>query len=228
MLDRAEELRRALVGAEGEDPGDRQVREADGQRAQRRCGPAVGPLQVVERDQQRPVECGALEHRLQVLQQPVPLLGQRVKLPQPGSLEQRVRAIEQRGHQRSELDDPGARLGGADADPEREPSRHPCRLGQQAGLAHPRLSLDEHHRPRARARTVELYTDRREFTVPTANNGSGRGRPAHIGDYTAITWGRFPKPLRLPSHDHAISPPAQRRRRPKRSHAHAMPNERRG
>ena len=81
MLDRAEELRRALVGAEGEDPTDRQVAEPDGQRAQCRGGPAVGPLEVVERDQERPVQCGALEHRLQVLQQPVTLLGQRVELP---------------------------------------------------------------------------------------------------------------------------------------------------
>src|ERR1022692_3134551 len=49
MLDRAEDLRRALVGAEGEDPGHRQVGEAHGQREQRRGGPAVSPLQVVER-----------------------------------------------------------------------------------------------------------------------------------------------------------------------------------
>ena len=126
---------------------------------------------------ERPVERGALEHRLQVLQQPVPLLGQRVKLPQPGSLEQRVRAVEQRGHQRSKLDDPRAGLGRAGADPEREPSRDPGRLGQQAGLAHARLSLDEHHRADARAHAVELNTDRREFSVPTANNGSAERSP---------------------------------------------------
>ena len=177
MLDRAEELRRALPGAEGEDPGDRQVGEADGQRAQRRRGPTVGPLQVVERDQQRPAEGRALEHRLQVLQQPVPLLGQRVKLLQPGSLEQRVRAVEERRHQRSELDDPGAGLGRAGADPEREPSRDPRRLRQQTRLAHARLSLDEHHRADAQAHAVELNTDRREFNVPTANNGSRRRSP---------------------------------------------------
>ena len=64
MLDRAEDLRRALVGAEGDDPGHRQVGEAHGQREQRRGGPAVSPLQVVERDQERPVEGGALEHHL--------------------------------------------------------------------------------------------------------------------------------------------------------------------
>ena len=192
MLDRAEELRRALLGAEGEDPGDRQVGEADGQRAQRRRGPAVGPLQVVERDQQRPVECGALEHRLQVLQQPVPLLGQRAKLPQPGSLEQRARAVEQRGHQRSELDDPGAGLGRAGADPEREPSRDPGRLRQQAGLAHARLSLDEHHRADTRAHAVKLNTDRREFSVPTTNNGSTGGRRAQISESTALAGGRAP------------------------------------
>ena len=100
-----------------------------------------------------------------------------------------MRAVEQRGHQRSELDDARAGLGRAGADPEREPSRDPGRLGQQAGLAHARLSLDEHHRADARAHAVELNADRREFSVPTANNGSGRGRQAQISESTAIAVG---------------------------------------
>ena len=101
LLDRAADLRRTLIRPVGEDPGHRQVGEADGQREQRCGGPAVSPLQVVERDQERPVEGGALEQHLEVLQQPVALLGQRAQLRQPGSLEQRARAVEQRGHQRS-------------------------------------------------------------------------------------------------------------------------------
>ena len=64
MRDRDAEMRRALLGPEGNDPGDRQVGEADGQRKQRRRGATVGPLLVVERDQQRPVERRALEQRL--------------------------------------------------------------------------------------------------------------------------------------------------------------------
>ena len=191
MLDRAEDLRRALVGAEGEDPGHRQVGEAHGQREQRRGGPAVSPLQVVERDQERPVEGGALEQHLQVLQQPVALLGQRAKLRQPGSLEQRARAVEQRGHQRSELDDPRAGLSRASAHSEREPPRDPVRLGQEAGLAHTRLSLDEHHRPDTRAHAIKLNTDRREFSVPTANNGSAGGRQAQISESTSLAEARF-------------------------------------
>lgn len=74
-------------------------------------------------------------------------------------VEQRLRAVEQGGHQRSELDDLRAGLGRAVADPEREPSRDPCRLRQQAGLAHARLSLDEHHRAGARAHAVKVDTD---------------------------------------------------------------------
>ena len=159
-----------------------------------------------------PSECGALEHRLQVLQQPVPLLGQRVELPQPGSLEQRLRAVEQRGHQRSELDDLRAGLGRAGADPEREPSRDPGRLRQQAGLAHARLSLDEHHRAGARAHAVKLNTDRREFSVPTANNGSGRARQAQISESTAITGPRFASQRRRAP----AGARAQRRMRPRR------------
>ncbi len=191
MLDRAAQRRRALAGAKGEDPGDGHAGDADGQRAQRRRGSAVGPLQVVERDQQRPSERGALEHRLQVLQQPVSLLGQRVKVPQPGSFEQRMRAVEERGHQRGELDDPRTGLGRTATDPEREPSRDPCRLRQEAGLAHARLPLDEHDRPGARAHAVELNTDRREFRVTTANNGSRRRHPAQISESTANTGVQF-------------------------------------
>ena len=58
----------------------------------------------------------------------MPLLGQRVTLSQPGSLQQRVRAVEERGHQRREFDDPGAGLGRGSAGPELEPSRDPGRL----------------------------------------------------------------------------------------------------
>ena len=185
------DLRRALVGAEGEDPGHRQVGEADGQREQRCGGPAVSPLQVVERDQERPVEGGALEQHLEVLQQPVALLGQRAKLRQRRSLEQRVRAVEQRGHQRRELDDPRAGLSRARAHPEREPPRDPDRLGQEASFAHTRLSLDEHHRPDTRAHAIKLNTDRREFSVPTANNGSAGGRQAQIRESTSLAEARF-------------------------------------
>ena len=97
-----------------------------------------------------------------------------------------MRAVEQRGHQRSELDDPSAGLSRASAHSEREPPRDPVRLGQEAGLAHARLALDEHHRPDTRAHAVELNTDRREFSVPTANNGSAGARQAQISESTAL------------------------------------------
>ncbi len=191
LLDRAEDLRRTLIRAVGKYPGHRQVGEADGQREQRRGGPAVSPLQVVERDQERPVEGGALQQHLEVLEQPVTLLGQRAKLRQPGSLEQRARALEERGHQRSELDDRRAGLSRASAHSEREPPRDPVRLGQDAGLAHTRLSLDEHHRPDTRAHQIKLNTDRREFSVPTANNGSAGARQAQIIESTSLAEARL-------------------------------------
>ena len=102
-----------------------------------------------------------------------------------------MRAVEERGHQRSQLDNPRAGLSGAGAHPEREPSRHPVRLCQEAGLAHTRLSLDEHHRPDTRAHVVELNPDRREFSVPTTNNGSAGGRQAQISESTAVAEARF-------------------------------------
>jgi hypothetical protein len=196
MLDRGEELRRALVGAKGDDPGHGKGGQADRQRAQRRRGPAVSPLLVVERDQERAAERRALEHRLQVLQQPVALLRQRVKVVQPGSLEQRIRAVEQRGHERGELDDPGVGLGRAGADPEREAARDAPRLSQQAGLAHSGLPLDEHHRARPGAHTVQLNTDRREFGVAAANDGSGGDRLAQISESTALVTAGFRPPQR--------------------------------
>jgi hypothetical protein len=106
------------------------------------------------------------------LEQPVALLGQRVKLRQPGSVEQWIRAVEQCCHHRSEFDGPRAGLGRADADSEREPSGDAGCLGEQSCLAHARLPLDEDHRAGSRADALELSTDRREFGVSTADNGS--------------------------------------------------------
>ena len=165
-----------------------------------------------------PAERGALEHRLQVLQQPVPLLGQRVKLPQPGSLEQRVRAVEQRGHQRSELDDLRAGLGRAGADPEREPSRDPGRLRQQAGLAHARLSLDEHDRAGARAHAVELNTDRSRVQRPDREQRESERSPGPDQRVYGDRGARSPiAELR--------SPPGRPRGSEEGSHDHAMPDE---
>jgi hypothetical protein len=111
-----------------------------------------------------------------------------VKLPQPGSLEQRVRAVKQRGHQRSELNDSCAWFGGPNANPEPKPPRDPCCLRQQAGLAHARLALDQNDCARAGTDTVERNADQRKFGIATANKRSGRENPAQVSESMAITW----------------------------------------
>ena len=111
-----------------------------------------------------------------------------MKLTQPGSLEQRVRAVKQRGHQRSELNDSRAWFGGPNANPEPKPPRDPCRLRQQAGLAHARLALDQNDCARAGTDTVERNADQRKFGVATANKRSGRENPAQVSESMAITW----------------------------------------
>ena len=102
-----------------------------------------------------------------------------------------MRAVEERGHQRSELDDPRAGLSRASAHPKREPPRDPVRLGQEASLADTRLSLDEHHRADTRAHAIKLNTDRRKFGISTANYGSSGGRQAQISESTALAEARY-------------------------------------
>jgi hypothetical protein len=216
VLDRAQQLRRALVGAEGDDPGDRNRGEADGQGAERCRGPAVGPLLIVEGDQDRAVERGALEHRLEVLEQPVALLGQGVELPQPGSLQHRLRAVEQRRHQRRELHDARAGLRSAGADPDREPSCDPRGLRQQAALAHAGLALDEHHAAGPGARAVELDTDPREFGVPATNDGSGREGVGQSPESTADSPAPDPAAVRERHRRHGTVMRCRRRAAPAR------------
>ena len=75
-----------LGGAESEHPADRQRRQAARKAAKRCGGAAVGPLQVVEADHDRLAKSSLLEERLDVLQQPVALLGRRVRIAEGRSL----------------------------------------------------------------------------------------------------------------------------------------------
>ena len=81
------------------------------QRANRRGRSAVCPVGVVDRDQERRLERGALEQLLQVSQQPEPLLGLRMKSREPAGVEQRLGSVEQRCQQRRKLDHRLARIG---------------------------------------------------------------------------------------------------------------------
>ena len=79
---------------------------------------AVCPLQVVEADQDRLAKRGLLEQRLDVLQQPVPLFPGGMRIPERGTVEQRLSPAEQRVHQHGQLYGRVAGLGHPVADSE--------------------------------------------------------------------------------------------------------------
>ena len=70
------------AGAEGQHPPDRQRRQLGRKTPQRGQGPAVSPLQIIKADHDGLAESSPLQQRLDVLEQPVTLLGRRVRLPE--------------------------------------------------------------------------------------------------------------------------------------------------
>jgi hypothetical protein len=164
-----------LGGAEGEHPADRQRRHAAWQRANRCGGAAVRPLQVVEADHDRLAQCGLLEERLDVLEQPVALLGEGVRVPEGRPLQEGRRSIEEGVHQHRELHGSVDGFGHTVADGEAGApgSRHD--LLQQAALAEPRPALDQPGGPHPGAEAVEMLVQRRQLVVPAAQGSWHRG-----------------------------------------------------
>ena len=148
--------------AQREAPEDRQLRGPRHERPQRQQRAGVRGVQVVERDHQRPVERGGLEHVVDLLDQPeaeLRRLGRRVGAPEP--------AVEQRRQQRGERHGALAfeGLGGYLAQPRAPGDRR--RLGEQPRLADPRRALDQQHAARAAGRRGDELSDRRQLVVAT-------------------------------------------------------------
>jgi hypothetical protein len=141
--DGAPQITARLHRAEGQHPADRHRSQPGRQRAYRCLGATVGPLQVVEADQDRLAQRGLLEQRLDVLQQPVPLLAGCVRIPERGTVEQRLSPAEQRVHQHGQLYRRVAGLGHAVADSEASLPR--CRHGvlDQSALAKSRATFKQ-------------------------------------------------------------------------------------
>ena len=130
--------------AAGEDPRDRHREQLCGQRRHGLHGCLIGPLKVVDRDQDRPCGGGRFERGVQPVQQPQPLIGQPGKV-QPVAAEDRGFTGAQRGDQRAQRGDPVEFVGPRRRDGEPPPGGEPCRVLDQPGLADPRWPVNQHY-----------------------------------------------------------------------------------
>ncbi|HET6171692.1 MAG TPA: hypothetical protein VFD90_03745 [Gaiellales bacterium] len=126
--DGASELRRRLVGAEREQPDDRKAGQPLGQRAYGREAPVVGPLQIIEADEDGRLERGSLEQGLQVLQKPISLLREHVQITQGASVQERRFALDQCVDQRAHRDEVIIGLDDSGCDAEAGRSRRGSRV----------------------------------------------------------------------------------------------------
>ena len=146
MIHRAPNLGRSLTGTKGDHPADRYRRQTRRQGAKRRRRAAVGPLNVIEADQQGPIERGPLKQGFEILQEPISLLRRSVRVAQRGAFEDRGRALEQGLHQHRKLDDSVGGVGHTAADSYRQAARHRRNLADKAALAQPSAPLHQDDR----------------------------------------------------------------------------------
>ena len=97
--DRAAQIAAPLDGPEGQHPAHRHRSQPGRQGTYRRPGTAVRPLQVIKADQDRLARSRLLQQRLDVLQQPVPLLAGGMRILQRRPVQQGLGSAEQRVHQ---------------------------------------------------------------------------------------------------------------------------------
>ena len=174
-------LDRAAGAAPSPGPGGRRRSRRPAGRRGGRAAPAAPP-----RSRCRPTagrrarsaaaaERGSLEHRLQVLQQPVPLLGQRVQLA-PRSLEQRLEPSNSAVISGASSTTLSTGLGRAGCRPGTRAGARPAPPPPAAGSCPCPAPFDQHHRAGARPHAVELNTDRGELGIPAADRRSRNRR----------------------------------------------------
>jgi hypothetical protein len=128
-------LRRALARSGCDKPRDRAVGQPPRKLTERGSGAAIGPLHVVQADQQRVIQGRLAEQRLDVAQQPEPLLRHGMHITQCAPVDQRRVGTEQGLHQRRQLDNAVDRIGHAAA----RAKSHALR-GDPPRLEQPRLA----------------------------------------------------------------------------------------
>jgi hypothetical protein len=120
-------------------------------------------MRVVDGDEERLLDRCALEQLLQVAQHPEPLFWRGVKGRKPPGIEERLRPVEQRREEGSELDDGLARISRAAADSDAKAARNLSDLGKQAALAHTGGAFDDDARLLAVGEPFKLASNQREF-----------------------------------------------------------------
>src|SRR5207302_1929117 len=130
---------------------------------ERRRRSTVHPVRVVDADQERRLERGALEERLEVPEEPEPLFRLRPRVRELTAIEQGFRPLEQRRQESGKLHHALARLGGGRADPETKAASDAGDLGEQATLSHPGAAPEENDPSGPLGDPRELALDDREL-----------------------------------------------------------------
>jgi hypothetical protein len=135
-------------------------------------------VHIVDADQDRGCQRRFLEQRLQFLEQPVALLGQKMQPVPRGRIDQRLAAVEQRGDQAAHRHHLVTCLHGSEARPDPGPAGHRCGLGQQPRLAETRPALYEQDGTAALPGGGQPFADHDELPVAPSQRGS-----RHWGTY---------------------------------------------
>ena len=160
-----------FVAAPGEYPEDRRPHQPRRQRGKRPQRAAVGPMDVIEKQHQRPLERGGFKRALELMKHPIRLLAQH---PRGLALPDRRITPQRRVKQRRERDGLAAlrRLTEQRTDP--HPAGHDPRLRQQTALADPRRTFDKQHARLSTRHARQTLAEHRQLTVPAAQEPSQR------------------------------------------------------
>jgi hypothetical protein len=176
IVQRGSYLGRCATRPRCEKPTDGHRRQARGQRADRRRRSGVGPLQVVEHDDDGRRGCSIVKKGFDVPQEPIPLLGRLERRTQGIPLEDRRLPFEQRLEQRGELHDRRARIARARADGH---ALMPCErlhLVEQPALAHAGPSFDDGDGGPPGRDPIQAFGNRPELGIPAPD-----GRAIDVG-----------------------------------------------
>jgi hypothetical protein len=163
-----------FVAAPGEYPKDRRPHQPRRQRCKHPQRAAVGPMEVIENQHQRPLERGGFKRALELMKHPIRLFAQH---PRGFALPDR-RITPQRGvKQRRERDGLAALRRVTEQRTDPHPAGHDAGLRQQTALADPRRTFDEQHARLSTRHAGQTLAEHSQLTVPAAQEPSQRRPP---------------------------------------------------
>ena len=185
----ASHLGKALVRAERHHPADGQGGEPVWQLPHRHRAAGSAPLEVIEADEQGVPECCLFDQRLDVLEQPEPLLRGCVMVAEGLARDEGIVAVEERVEERVELDHLAMWLRHAAPDPEGAFSGYGRARIQKAGLAEPGPPLDDDDRADPGSDLVEAGADGGELVAAATQR-----RPPGAFYHRVLTTGVYVRP----------------------------------